>query len=407
MKLQIPDGSALWVAMGGAVLLRVAVMSCTFLLMPGVAAAQDVAKTDNDRTVKSPCETTHDPDLICFPNHPGTWKETDDLRGANAGQRLLLSKVQGVAATLRRLRVFNPPLGFSAQVNVDQNGERSEAAPYYGRLWLRFHWFGPGQNGEPAIGGEWYKDVVFSFNPSGLGADRLKVRLPDGRPVDWVPKAWGHIGRVTLYASQPVRDYLFIVLANGRRPPWLPVSREQYLAARIRNLKDEDASGGVDETIAEKTAEVRRIRENFPAEPSQDDRDALREAQEDLAQLKKQKAEMEAEKAANGDPVLDPLRAQLRRMSADERASQAWLKRKDGELEPAGVGQPLVAFNPDYYDKARPRSDIQMIVVGFTFGGEDLHDIPPPFEDASQVSRHRLWEFLREVDWRQMSNLVQ
>ena len=140
---------------------------------------------------------------------------------------------------------------------------------------------------------------------------------------------------------------------------------------------------------------------------SEEGRETLQSIKQERAGLLAEKARLEKDRKEHGDPVIDPLRSQLQTLNAEERASQAWVDRPFQPLVPAGAGRSVVVFNPDYFDRSRPRSDIQLIVVGLSIGGQKLDDIPPPFEYATDVSRARLWEFVREVDWQRVAALVQ
>ena len=355
--------------------LILAVMGFATVLALPAAAAQDTAEVENRGGVRQNCATATDPDLVCFPNLAGAWKEIDEPAGAQAarlpaGQRLFLSKIQKTASMLSRLKVFNPPMGFSVETHVNQCCEwgRSEAMPYFGRIWLKFLWFGAGSNVKPMLEQEWSRDAEFLFNPTDIWDGGLQLDLSDGRHVAYAPREWGHVNGVTLYLNQRDRDNLYIFLTKGSRPLWIPLTREQYLGALIRKREAE---------FAKDEAEI---------SPEED------------AGSRKALAQGRA-------AMVDPLRSQLRAMSAQERASQAWVD-NPSEILPlvaAGDGRPLVVFNPDYFDRSRPRSEIQVIAVRLTFGGQKLDDIPPPFQDSSQISRHRLWEFVREVDWQQVA----
>ena len=391
--------------------LIIAVVGFTSVLMPRVAAAQGAAKVGNGATVKQPCETAED--NACFPNLPGTWQENDEPVGAEAarlpaGQRLVLSKVRGVASMLRRLKVFNPPIGFKAEANVTPCCDfgHPETAPYFGRIWLIFLPFvAQGPRLEPRTDHEIVKDAEFLFNPTDIWNGGPQLNLADGRKVAYAPKEWGHVGGVTLYLNQRDRDELYIFVTKGSRPLWIPVTREQYLSAAIRKLETDEAKGGPDERLAELAAEEKRVIENMGSSP--EGRETLNSIKQERAGLMEEKARIEKDRKEHGDPVIDPLRSQLQALSPAERASQAWVDRPSEPLVPAGTGRPLVAFNPDYFDRSRPRSDIQLIVVGLNFGGQKLDDIPPPFEYATDLSRARLWEFVREVDWQQVAASVQ
>ena len=96
------------------------------------------------------------------------------------------------------------------------------------------------------------------------------------------------------------------------------------------------------------------------------------------------------------------LRAELVRMPADERQSQAWIASSQGDLDsrlvPAGtpVARPLVAVNPAYFDRSRSRADWQLITVSFFQGGSS----------EQHIGVVRLQEFRATADWKRGAALI-
>jgi hypothetical protein len=158
---------------------------------------------------------------------------------------------------------------------------------------------------------------------------------------------------------------LYIFLSTGSRPLWIPATREQFLRELIR-AREAD--------LAKDEAHV-----------SPEGRVALTEARAAL---------------------VDPLRSQLEGMSAGERASQAWVVHSSEVLPlvPANAegARRSVVFNPDYFDRSRPRTDIQLISIMLFFGTPEK-DVAPPFKDWPDVGKHRLWEFVKEVNGQQVA----
>ncbi len=116
-----------------------------------------------------------------------------------------------------------------------------------------------------------------------------------------------------------------------------------------------------------------------------------------------------------------PVREALAAMSPEERASQAWVESRSGDvpLVPAhsGKARPLVAFNPGLVDPTRPRGKIQFLVL--TLEEMDLdHPLPPVasgqrFDFVAQpprwcvdVARGRMWELLHQLDWSRLLSLM-
>jgi hypothetical protein len=98
---------------------------------------------------------------------------------------------------------------------------------------------------------------------------------------------------------------------------------------------------------------------------------------------------------------LAALRRELAAMSRDESAAQAWYGGSNSSLSglvPAGSpkARPLVAQNPDFFDRSRPCTDIQLITVRFVWEG--LSD--------EFIGKKRLEEFLQTNDWKRLASLM-
>jgi hypothetical protein len=61
-------------------------------------------------------------------------------------------------------------------------------------------------------------------------------------------------------------------------------------------------------------------------------------------------------------------------------------------------------FNPDYFDLSRPRTDIQLITVFLEDVPENLRK--PPLTDWDSLGLIRLWEFVNQVDWQRLADMI-
>jgi len=356
MTMRLPMLVALSLALAGA---------------PSPGRAQDVAvkATEGER--------------YCFPGHLGGWKQSAQAASDGrfygltlAQSRLYLARMDSVRAILRAAPVLNPPMGMRASAWTDfcctsqcQLAKTCGTRPPYGRIWLNFNYFIASKPTDPPFTIDELRSEaeLFFNNPHRVFDSSPLTKLADGRGVFWLPLPSGQVGGMTLYRNQSGDDRYVFFTRNGP-PLWVPVSREQFASALLREREAD---------LAKNVADV-------PAQY----RDQIVQA--------------------NG-PLLDPLRAELRRMSAAERASQAWVNNTMGNgdiLVPAhsSDGRPLVALNPGYFDLTRPRTDIQLIVLR-------LEGIPPAerkpgYANCSDLGSDRLVQFVGEVNWARVMQLV-
>lgn len=265
-----------------------------------------------------------------------------------------------------------------------------------------------------------------------------RVRLPDGRQIRYMPRETAaRVGGFPVYENR-LGDHL--VLTKRDRAPWMAVTREQFVLTLIRERErliapraDEkkrtpppcgDAyerwmSGGderrqttesayqtlkkTDPAAAERyRAEMEKMEADTPTE--------LKEAQARCEAEQKQAAQRPPEHVGP-DRVLESLRAELARMTPTERASPAWYDKLAEGPDASGLVAPhapraveLVTTNPDFFDRSRPRTDLQVISVDIEYG-------PTVGADHANL-RHddlvdwRLYEFLTTTDWQRVAALL-
>jgi hypothetical protein len=275
------------------------------------------------------------------------------------------------------------------------------------------------EKGKPAWGGEANTSAEIRVNDllATLGSDYdlgyEGLPLPDGRHISLMPTKTGEV------AGFPLYDDTRLILAKGNRPVWVPVTRAQYLAALIHFREDElaraeqrGAQADPYREWASKREERRKTQQQVyqslktsdPAKAEEFVRTAQQRESEMEANLKSS-ASVFAGTSASLQPLrnsLAALRAELAAMPVGERASQAWwgghLGDLDSSLVPAGTpnAKPLVAVNPDFFDRSRLRTDWQLITVTFSWEG-----LPP-----EHIGAKRLHEFRQSTDWKRVAALM-
>lgn len=323
----------------------------------------------------------------CFPDQLGGWKQSRQMPSDGrfygltlAQSRLYLARMDSVTAILRAAPVLSPPTGIRASAWTDfcctsqcQLAKTCGTRPPYGRIWLLFNYFIASKPTDtPFTIDELRSEAELFFNnPNQVFNGSPLTRLPDGRGVFWLPQPQTQVGGMTLYRNQTDGGDLYVFFTRGRVPLWVPVSREQFVTSLLR----------------EREADLAKNLADVP--PAYQD------------QVRK----------AHG-LLLDPLRAQLQAMSAGERASQAWLNNTMGNgdiLVPANSsnGRALVALNPEYFDLARPRTDVQLIVLRLEGIPQDGRKAGSrSYTNCSDLGSDRLVQFVSEVNWAKVMEFV-
>jgi hypothetical protein len=175
-----------------------------------------------------------------------------------------------------------------------------------------------------------------------------------------------------------VYDNTWLVLAKPGRLPWVPVSREEFIAASVH------------------ASELQITQEAI------------------LEHRRNPKVSEQAYQAAqmNADPRVQSLRAELARMSPAERASPAWDAHPAGKTDsgpvPPGVpnAHQLASTNPTYFDSPLPRSAIQLISVDVKWRTKMQVDWAHAGESSDPAIRGA-HAFLTTADWKRVAALVQ
>jgi hypothetical protein len=373
--------------------------------------------------------------------------------GATAAESKLLSdRIAALAEIARSVKIFNPPLGIEvpALARYDPHGDEcgpfsafdgapaeTASIPLAVELSLPlcdyFH-FTDETDTKPVFTEDTQTETHFFINDPCIallydcfGANG--PRMEDRRPICFKPMEVGRTGGQPIYAIMPGVNWSFLYFTNGR-PIWVPVTREEFVKILIKRREAELAQQKADFQEQEKALgkerktedEIRREVEKMYAELEKDPvkreklvSDAVKTAVEMQEIMFKslepgRKALAEVEKI-----ILDPLRRELEKMSSAEKTSPAWYGTNvdvSSTLAAAGSGlvaagaphaREIVTVNPDYFEKGRPRTDIQLIVVMLEING----DAPPDPDPNEPHSRLRSWEFIHQMDWKRVADFVQ
>jgi hypothetical protein len=330
----------------------------------------------------------------CLPENVGTWKEYS-APASGGGQygltlaqsRQLQAKLAEVVGSLHRLPVLNPMQGIRAELFQDfccpfvcQRTRSCARVPAIARIWVLLpYYYANTKTGAAISDPENRAELEITFNnPGAVFNGGSLVKLRDGRQVKFAPTPFRRIGPVMLYRNQDGSD-LYAFLTRGSRPLWVPVSQGEYLEAVVAER---------DSTLAESTQGI--------TDPKM----------------------LEGIRKAAGVYV-EPLRAQLRSLSASERAAQAWVSNPELGVVPPNSpdARPLVTGNPAYVDRTLPRTNIQIIVVrleGLDIDqplpapapGRPIDLLSTPLRYCSDVAGARLWELAHQLDWGQLQRLL-
>jgi hypothetical protein len=299
-------------------------------------------------------------------------------------------------ANLRRLRdllmaqpMINSPLGVDilGWIRANGGGQVVKTAPVRGDGYCNYYpYVLDSKTKQPGrmIASVWTFNIYIN-DPAGAFE-------MDGK-LFYEPKPAGQINGFPMCRTSQSRE--IIILSSTDKPLWFPLTREEYIQHCIQ---------GIEKELANEETERKRRSKPSPAE---------------LAILSP-KDRAEIEKVLNDSRALDLIKERLKRhqealarMSPQERAAQAqngdpgngdYLGPQLAPLGKAGIGPPYVKVNPDWLEPSRPRSDLQLIIVGFSYGNMDADH--PKVGDDGCAADMRLWETLHKSDWKAISGAL-
>lgn len=246
---------------------------------------------------------------------------------------------------------------------------RNIPAPGFG--YLRFHFYHASpKDGKPIRICCTTDEISVSINDPLQG---LELYSASGYPTKafYEPQQAGEIDGFPIYRMGGGDEVL--VMKRGTRPLWVPVTREEYVRAQLKQW--------------EKTTEGMPSPEEF-----------------------RRLTGMEMPVNTLTLEIIKRHRAALETMSAEERKMQArqlnW-DAKEPSLAPVGSseGRPLVRVNPAWFDPALPRTAFQLITFRFGYSGS-MNPDRPGVTQHGDISPFRVWKSLHTSNWKEISNAL-
>ena len=297
-----------------------------------------------------------------------------------AEEQHLIGAFRRIYDVFRRTAPLSPPLGVEVRPTT-QIGPVGPAGcdrlPAVGDLMIQI--FRP----TIAIAIEAQGSMWAFINPEAKDGTQVTCAAGSTLARTGTVDGWPVVGRfqVSRGGWQPVR----VLLTRIPRPFCIPVTREQMLSDLIAETRRSMASLPA---VGQEVSPYQRWMQDAPQRKQQRE-DALRSMAglmraDSLARFRAQMeradsvvgAGVRAEEAqwlstaTRGNQAqrsrLAALERQLQSMGAAERASAAWVG-AGYELVPAGTPRAvvLVKMNPEFYDRSRPPTDVQAILVQF------------------------------------------
>jgi len=334
-----------------------------------------------------------------LPDKVGEWKPltmscSGSGQGLTAQQTHIYSdKLKKISEAIHQSQVFSPPIGIEARptgcVNAtyefldDYPGNRTGPIPGYVMVGTFSY----------AYYAETSRAVVADEGPHFFVDVNSLVRLYSGS-AEIARDEGGKIFRLE-QEGKTVQGFPFyngsIIVTNNPRPIFLPVSAEGVLQAKIHQAQKEltklqsDHVRQASEYTRWQAGQEKREqeRQKFYQQMkviSPQNADSSLRASEESDRKRGEMLKADADKAdiPTGaerfkQQEIDGYQAELAALTAQQRAAQAWYswKRRVGANLLASPGatdaRPLVRFNPEFFDRSRPRTDIQVLIVGWLF----------------------------------------
>jgi hypothetical protein len=318
----------------------------------------------------------------------GSWEFRADYSNSHALQvfkptpaetKAMAAHTDSLAALVGASKIFNPPLGFQARARarhyplwceLNHNCTAGPPVPEFELDFFPFNGINK-RTGRPDWGGEVFSNVTFWINDTASALPRdcfgagTPYRMTDRRKICLQPAESRRLaGRYPVFFEKGIETS---ALMNGR-PVCAPVTAEEFLEAiigsRLARLDDQDKNYG----------------RKDPGRP------------------------------ASERVLVDPIRRELAALKPGQRRLQAWYLAPQATptglpsgLVPPGTAsaKPVITENPNYFDRACPPSEIQLITVTFLY--YFLVDKPA---ESSFLGNRRLWEFSNAADWPRIAGLV-
>ncbi len=287
--------------------------------------------------------------------HPGKFS-------APVASHIKLSKTEAAAfkSNLEQLRnllakqpVFNPPRGVEiiGYLRPNDSQPKTNNVPIPGFGYLRFHFYYLQEKTKKPIHICCTTDeILLSVNDPERGLDVYGASVFPAKTF-YEPLQVGELNGFPVYRMDNGDEV--IVLSRGTIPPWVPVTREEYVKAWLKSWQK----------IAEDSPAIDTVTPEL-----------VKNHQAALAGMSASERKMQARQYS-----WDPMEPTLAPVGSDE-------------------GRPLVRTNPAWFNPALPRSAFQLITLRFKYTGNLNHD-KPGLTEHGDISPYRVWQALHTSDW--------
>lgn len=304
-------------------------------------------------------------EFVFLPDHPGGFAATATVNNVPVSK---LSKPDAAAfkqklEQLRNLLAKQPVMQAPKGVEIIgyfrplDEFPSAKNLPVPGFGYLRFHFYHRAQNGKPVRICCTTDEIHVSINDPDQSFEVYGSHDFSTKPF-YEPNLVGQVDGFPLYQTAGGDELL--VFSRGSAPIWLPITREEYVAAWLKFWQKQ-----AQQTVPQDTITPEIVRRHQQA---------------------------------------------LARMQPEERAMQARSLTWDvyePTLAPVGstAGRPLVRVNPNWFDPDLPRSAVQLLILRFSTTGLMDQNHPGPSKTGN-VSAYRVWQALHTSNWKEVSTIV-
>jgi hypothetical protein len=392
-----------------------------------------------------------------LPFSPGQTRYLPDFTGRvsirlnaelTAMYQLSAAETEAFHGNLERLReillaipAFNPPRGHNASGRIQAANTSlcpklpCPKVPVTAWCDLLFpHYIA--SEGKPVLVGESGTELSIWINdpepPRLYNHFQLQEMVdPQRRRIYFLPPKSDEVQGFPIYHA--ARDNVdMLILTKNSQPYWLPLSREAYLQAAIRDIEgykakvkvSRDFSGDIyRKWMAEREQRQEGYRLVYEQMKKTDPKkaEAFRQEMEKTEQdvAARLKRDMEKNPPVTGplltgyEEILSRHQAALAAMTPAQRQMQArYLRNKDANspnlvAPDSGAGHPLVIVNPNFMNPNLARTAIQLMAVFFDYGSLDFNpDHPEEWDLQRDPSPRRMNELRKTTNWNDFMSLL-
>ncbi|MGE0552107.1 MAG: hypothetical protein AB7R55_01630 [Gemmatimonadales bacterium] len=357
---------------------------------------------------------------------PGRWRPRQDvleasrsLGGFTQEERASMSaRLEAIEAVFQRVPVLATPRGFDVGSRFiwRQTGLMGDARRGLVSYELRLRFWSPSFEVDPEVA----QSIVVTVNSySAINAGLRAPILREGdeetkliyheRPVVSTESGWptGTVVHDGLVPSKP--SFTQVLLLRPGESPWVSVSRERYLNARLAEAREGDS---VMAQAAERTAyeqwmaragERKAIRDQMPEAT----RKVMEQTEVEVTERLRatDAAYRQRIRTAQALSLTPKLRATLAALSPAERAAPAWINPGASSyfdfVDPGSPGaQRVVSANPGLYRTRGSRVAVRVLNLYFE------QDAPNDHHGWAALDR-AIYEVYRTLDWEALARLLE